>query len=77
MGLVGKIKIAKMKWDPLASTSGSFNGVWGVIPVTRIVHTSPWVLHLAIHFATNKCQNKSLAATTCFIAESVELSNTS
>jgi len=39
MGLVGKIKIAKMKWDPLAS--GSFNGVWGVIPVTRIVHRSP------------------------------------
>jgi hypothetical protein len=24
MGLVGKIKIAKMKWDPLASISRSF-----------------------------------------------------
>jgi hypothetical protein len=37
MGIVGKIKIAKMKWDPLASISRSCNGVWGVIPVTRIV----------------------------------------
>jgi len=63
MGIVGKIKIAKMKWDRLASISRSFNGVWGVIPVTRIVQTSLWVLHLGIHLATNKCKNKSLAAT--------------
>jgi hypothetical protein len=76
MGIVGKIKISKMKWDPLVSISRSFNGVWGVVPVTRIVQTSPWVLHLAIHLPTNKCKNKSLAGTTCFIAESLELSNT-
>ncbi len=41
MGIVGKIKIAKMKWDPLASISRSFNGVWGVIHVTRIVPNEP------------------------------------
>jgi hypothetical protein len=58
MGIVEKIKIAKMKWDPLGSISRSFNGVWGVVPVTRIVRTSPWVLPKFGHSFGNKQMQK-------------------
>jgi hypothetical protein len=59
MGIVGKINIAKMKWDPLASISRSFNGVWGVIPVIRIVQTNkPLGVAFGHSFGNKQTQKK-------------------